>query len=106
MSRCAFICFLLLVVCLLEICAQEKAKSFSGQFEETPFVEFAAAVEAQTGTKFYYRASWVDDLPVTLSGQNHSLLNVLDFIFEGTALTYYLDEWNHLFLTESATLLA
>lgn len=106
MSRYAFIYFLVFLACQHEISAQEKVITFSGHFEETPFVEFAAAVETQTGIIFYYRASWVQDLPVNLSGQDLSLIHVLDSIFEGTALTYYLDEWNHLFLTDSATLLA
>ena len=106
MRRSVSISLLMLLAFLQEMSGQEATITFNGRFEKTPFVEFAAAVEAQTGTKFYYRATWVDDLRVSLSGQNLSLLSVLDSIFVGTTLTYYLDEWNHLFLTDSATLLA
>ncbi len=91
---------------LQEISAQEKAKTFSGHFEETPFVEFAAAVEAQTGISFYYRASWVQDLRVSLSGQDLSLMYVLDSILGRAGMTFYLDEWNHLFLADGVRLIA
>ncbi|RLD65967.1 MAG: hypothetical protein DRI98_14095, partial [Bacteroidetes bacterium] len=91
---------------LQEMSGQEAALTISGHFEETPFVEFAAAVEEQTGTTLYYRASWVRDLRVSLSGRDLSLATVLDSILGPAGLHYYLDDWNHLFLTDSVTLLA
>ena len=105
MRRSTFMTLLILLAFLQGLSGQEAALTFSGQFEETPFVEFAEAIEAQTGTTFYYRASWVRDLHVTLSGRDLSLLSVLDSILGSAGLNYYLDDWNHLFLTNSAMLI-
>ena len=106
MIRSALIGLLVLSTFLLGLSGQEAAPTFSGHFEVAPFAEFAAAVEAQTGTTFYYRASWVRDLRVSLSGRDLSLLAVLDSILGPAGLNYYLDDWNHLFLSDSATLIA
>ena len=106
MRKSTLIGLLFLLTFLQEMAGQEATPIFSGHFDETPFVEFAAAVEAQTGTIFYYRASWISDLRVSLSGRNLSLATVLDSILGEAGLHYYLDDWNHLFLTDSVTLLA
>ena len=105
MTRSVLISLLILLAFLQEMSGQEATINFSGHFEETPFVEFARVVEAQTGTTFYYRASWVSDIYVSLSGRDVSLLSLMDSILRPTGLNYYLDEWNHLFLTDSVTLL-
>ena len=105
MRRSALISLLVLLTSLQGLSGQEAALTFSGHFEETPFVEFAAEVEAQTGTTFYYRACWVRDIYVTLSGRDVSLLSVMDSILRPAELNYYLDEWNHLFLTDSTILI-
>jgi len=105
MRRKALISLLVLLCSLHKLSGQTEELTFSGHFEKTPFVEFAAAMEAQTGTIFYYRASWVKDLSVSLSGQELSLLTVLDSILGLAGLHYYLDEWNHLFLTDNITLI-
>ncbi len=106
MRQRVFISLIVLLAFFPGIKGQNTAITFSDHFEETPFVEFASAIEAQTGINFYYRASWVQDIRVSLSGQNLSLLNVLDSILVGTGLTYYLDDWHHLFLSDSLTLIA
>ncbi len=106
MIRSALIGLLVLSSFLQGLSGQEAGPTFSGHFEEASFAEFAAAVEAQTGTTFYYRVSWVLDLHVSLSGRDLSLLAVLDSILGPAGLNYYLDDWNHLFLSDSATLIA
>ena len=106
MIRSALISLLVLVSFLQGLSGQEGVITFSGHFEEASFAEFAASVEAQIGTTFYYRASWVRDLRVSLSGRDLSLLAVLDSILEPTELNYYLDDWNHLFLSDSTMLIA
>lgn len=106
MSRFAFICILLLGAWLHEMRAQDKALTFSGHFDDSSFSEFAAAVKAQTGTTIYFRASWVADLRINLSGDELSLVQVLDSILGAAGLTYYLDDWMHLFLSDGAMPLA
>lgn len=98
------------LICLLglfqELASQENTIKFSCHLEEVPFSEFATAVKARTGIIFYYRASWVKDLRVTLSGTGIPLLSTLDSILQPLGLYYFLDEWNHLFLTDSTRLLS
>lgn len=105
MRRSACMTMLFLLAFLQEMSAQEVVLNFSGHFEDTPFMEFAATIEAQTGTIFYYRASWVRDIHVTLSGRDLDLLSVLDSILGPTGLNYYQDDWNHLFLSDSTILI-
>jgi len=105
MRRRAIISLIVLLAFFPGIKGQITGISFSGHFEETPFAEFASAIEAQTGIKFYYRALWVQDIQVSVSGKDLSLFKVMDSILGPLGLNYYLDEWNHLFLTESAELI-
>lgn len=96
----AFISMIVFLSFFPGIKGQNSAIIFGGNFEETPFVEFASEVEAQTGIRFYYRASWVQDILVSVSGKDLSLVEVLDSILGQVGMNYFMDEWNHLFLTE------
>jgi hypothetical protein len=84
---------------------QVEPPRFSGHFVNIPFSGFAEEVEIQTGIRFYYKASWVGDLEVTISGTAIPLLPVLDSLLRPQGLEYFLDPWNHLFLTDSISLL-
>jgi len=105
MRQRVFICLIVLLAFSPGLKGQNTAIPFSGHFEETPFVEFAKEVEAQTGISFYFRASWVKDLNVNISGQKLYLLPVLDSILGPIGLDYYLDDWSHLFLTDGTILI-
>jgi len=85
--------------------SQENTLFFNGNLEEATFSEFAETIKMQTGVTFYYRNSWVQDIRVTLSGSGLSLISKLDSILEPVGLYYFLDEWNHLFLTDTSRLL-
>jgi len=105
MRQRVFISLIILLAFFPGIDGQNTAITFSGHFEETPFVEFASAVEAQTGINFYYRASWIQDIQVSVSGEDLSLVNVLDSLLGQHGLNYFMDEWNHLFLTDGKQLM-
>jgi hypothetical protein len=96
------LCLLALVPDLL---AQTKDFTINGPFDEIPFVEFAEAVEDQTGIQFFYLETWISDLRVTVPGTEILLLPTLDAILKPTGLEYYLDPWMHLFLTDSVSLI-
>lgn len=101
---------LIAVFCMLvsfqHLRSQEPAISFNGQFEELPFAEFAEIIKEQTGLNFYFRESWVKDIRISLSATERPLLPTLDSILQPLGLNYFLDEWNHLFLTDTGRLLS
>lgn len=96
----------LVLAALQEATAQEQSITFSGRFEEAGFKEFTDAVEGQTDITFYYRDSWVKEIYVTLEGSGLSLLPILDSILNPVGMNYFLDEWNHLFITDGTTLIS
>ncbi|TFH22904.1 MAG: TonB-dependent receptor, partial [Bacteroidia bacterium] len=85
---------------------QEQVLTFSGRFEEAGFKEFSEAVEKQTGIHFFFKEFWVRNIRVSLTASDLPLLPVLDSILLPAGLNYFLDEWMHLFLTDSLTLIA
>jgi hypothetical protein len=100
--------FYLLIVLVLSrgVSGQEQTLTFSGHFEDAGFKEFAEAVERQTGITFFYREVWVHDIRISLSGSGIPVQAFLDSILQPAGLTYFLDEWDHLFLTDGTTLIA
>ena len=105
MKKYSSICLLVLLISLPRISAQNSDPTFRGPEEETSFMEFAKEVETQTGISFYYRAVWVEDLNVSTSGKELFLLPFLDSLLGPLGLDYFLDEWNHLFLTDGTSLI-
>lgn len=86
--------------------AQDEAITFSAQMEDVSFAEFTAAVEEQTGLTFYFKESWVEQIKVRLSGSALPLISTLESILHPAGLNFFLDEWDHLFLTDSVPLLS
>jgi hypothetical protein len=86
--------------------SQDTVLRFSGHFDELPFTEFAETIKQQTGVNFYYREAWVQNIRLSISGSDLPLLSILDSIFKAGELQYFLDEWNHLFLTDTLSLLS
>jgi CarboxypepD_reg-like domain/TonB-dependent Receptor Plug Domain len=103
-GRHLFVLFFMLVPFkILE--GQEPVISFSGQFEDLPFTDFAEVVMEQSGLSFYYRESWVTDLRISLSASEEPLLPALDSILQSAGLNYFLDEYKHVFLLDTGRLL-
>lgn len=101
------IIYLVCMLCMFQyLKGQERDVRFSGHFEDVAFAEFAATIETQTGLSFYFKESWVQHIRVTLSGKDLPLYPKLDSILQPEGIYYFLDEWNHLFLTDSISLLS
>ncbi|KPK87803.1 MAG: hypothetical protein AMS27_01355 [Bacteroides sp. SM23_62_1] len=83
---------------------QDRQVTFSGEFRDAPFTEFVKEVEQQTGVIFYFREEWVRDIRVTVSGSNLSLQNTLQRVLLPEGLNYFIDEWNHIYLTNQLSL--
>lgn len=100
------LCFLSVSPLFQKLEAQEHALPISGNYQELSFDDFAVLVQDQCGINLYYRESWVEELKVSVMGSGLPLLPILDSILHPMGLNYFLDEWNHLFLTDTAILLA
>lgn len=86
--------------------AKQEAITFSADMEDVGFAEFAARVGQQTGLTFYYKESWVKHIRVSLSGRDLPLIPILDSLLRPGDLHFFLDEWDHLFITDSIVLLS
>jgi hypothetical protein len=106
MSRSCLIYLLCLLVFITDLNAQTSDITISGPFDNTPFIDFAEAVEAQTELRFFFLESWVGDLRVTLPASEFSLLPTLDSLLSPRGLNFFLDPWMHLFLTDSTALIS
>ena len=98
--------FLFLGFFLQGVFGQEQTLNFSGRFEDAGFKEFSELVGKQTGVSFFYKESWVRDIRITLLASDLPLLPVLDSILEPNGLSYFLDEWMHLFVLDSSAFIA
>ena len=65
----------------LSIYSQQSDITVSGEFVNTPFVNFIKEIEKTTDIKFYYNEKWVEDVNVTFSGINLKLDSVLNNLF-------------------------
>ena len=105
MSRIQSFCLICMLVLPVKLPGQDAPLVFSGEFENASFADFAAVLEEQTGVSIYYRESWVRDIRVSLSGSGLPLLPTLDAILGPRGIRFFLDDWDHLFLTDSISLL-
>jgi len=99
-------CIVFLLTAFQLVSGQKFSPTISGQFEEASFGEFVSEVEKQTGLKVSYRESWVQDIRVNLTGTKLPLLSVMDSMLQFHELGCFLDEYGHLFLTDSMGLIA
>jgi len=103
-TRLTYLVFLLSF--LQGLYGQEQRLSFSGHLQEASFKDFTELVEEQTGIRFFYKESWVSNIRVSLAASDLPLEPVLDSLLLPAGLNYFIDEWMHLFLTDSSALIA
>ena len=85
---------------------QNKPIIFSGDFIDVSFVDFAKEVKQQTGVPFYFREAWVKGIRVTVSGSNISLQRTLERVLLPKGISYFIDEWDNVFLTDQMPLIS
>ena len=90
---------------LPDLGAQDRDLRISGEFEDLPFPQFAEEIREQTGVTVYFLEEWVSGLTVDLSGSEIPMVPFLDSILQPEGLHLYLDEWDHLFLSDSIRLI-
>jgi hypothetical protein len=91
--------------CVAQAQAQQTGQTLiSGNFKEATFEEFAREVEAQTDYHFYFDATALDSLSVTLQVKEQPLPSVLGQIFKNTDFQFAIDAEHHVFVTKGRQL--
>lgn len=88
------------------LAGQDGSIVFSGDFKDVPFTQFAREITQQTGASFYFRESWVQGITVTVSGSGILLEELLDRVLLSRGLNYFIDRWDHVFLTGQTRLVS
>ena len=72
----------------------------SGDFDSTSFSSFVAHIERVTSYHFYYDASEIDSLKVSLHFREQTLDSVLALLFQNSAFQFAIDSVNEVFVTK------
>lgn len=80
--------------------AQQEIK-ITWDYRNSTFIEFVTKSESLLGLKFYYKDEWVSDLKITNYHGISYLSELLDSLFRGTSLYYYIDEDQNVAITKN-----
>ena len=97
--------FLILIILLFSygsLTAQDE-KMITFRCENLSFREFAARTESILPVRFFFRDEWISDIRVTVSGEDIRLPDLLDDLFRGASLYYYIDEKWNIYVTRDFT---
>ena len=92
--------FYLILSISLNLSAQEKYR-ISTNYKGVPFNEFVSAVESALPVKFFYLDEWVKDMKLGDYQDCTSLACVMDNLFRGTSLYYYIDNFGNVVITNN-----
>jgi len=99
-----YILSLVLVLVVIQTTAQDNDVIFTARFQDVPFSEFAATLEQQAGVRFYYLNHWIQDMKISVSGDQVSLQNTLQEAFIPSGLLFYISEDRQVFITGEQSL--
>ncbi|MFN8348977.1 MAG: carboxypeptidase-like regulatory domain-containing protein, partial [Spirosomataceae bacterium] len=106
MKKSAFFLFSLLMFFCSVLQAQTKPeKRMTATFNDSSFEQFVKEAEAQTGCFFYYDASLLDSLKITLEVKDQALLGVLVQVFKDTEFKFAIDDNGRVFVTSDQALI-
>lgn len=97
--------FLILIILLFRagsLTAQDD-KIITFSCDNLSFGEFAARTESVLPVRFFFRDEWVSDLKVSVAEEDISLTDLLDILFNGSPLYYYIDEKWNIYITRNFT---
>jgi len=93
--------FLILILSLsLNVGAQEKYP-INSNYKGLSFTDFVTKVESILPVRFYYLDEWVKDLNLAYYPDCNSLPCLMDNIFKGTTLYYYIDNFGNVVITSN-----
>jgi hypothetical protein len=93
---------ILLLSLSLSLAAQEKY-GISTNYKDLSFVDFVTKVESILPVKFYFLDDWVKDMKLGDYHECTTLSCVLDNLFKGTTVYYYIDDFGNVVLTKNYT---
>ncbi|AEI48332.1 TonB-dependent receptor [Runella slithyformis] len=97
---------LLLLLSFSTLFAQTKnEKRLTLQLNDARFAQFVKEAEAQTGHYFYYDASPLDSLKITLQATDQTLVSVLLQVFKGTEFKFSIDDRQRVFVTSGQAII-
>jgi len=96
------IAWLFLLIQWSPLRAQDQDILFNGNFRDVTFEEFVVELETQTGISFYFMEEWTRGIRVTVSGDDISLRRTLDRVLLPASLTYYMNEYNQIYLSDKS----
>ncbi len=79
---------------------QDNKFIINARYDNTPFPVFVKDIETQAPVTFMYHPQIVDSFFVTGNFNNVALKSVLSRIFEGTQVYFFIDQFNHVILTQ------
>ena len=92
MTKRNYILTLVFFLVALQTVAQEHDVNFSGDLRDLPFSEFVNIVEQQTDAHFFYLEDWIEEIKISISGEEISLQRTLSTLLPQAGLHYYIDE--------------
>ena len=95
--RLLILSFLFSLYC--SVGAQEIHK-IPANYQGLSFSEFETAAESIQKIKFFYKEEWVKDLKLGDYPGTKTLTDILDNLFKGTSLYYYIDRFGNIVLTK------
>lgn len=88
---------LLLFPCFIR--AQDK-QMIPANYQGLSFSDFVSAAESIQKIKFFYKEEWVKDLKLGDYPGSKTLSDILDNLFRGSSLYYYIDRFGNIVLTK------
>jgi len=104
MSRYFLIGFLALYA--YEVFPNDPDLVFSGDFRQTPFLQFAEQLEQENRVRFFFKPEWVEDIRISATGDSLLLSEVLEESFLGTTLRFLITEHLQIFITQDIPLIS
>jgi hypothetical protein len=92
------ISFLILLTCGLA--AQEKTV-LTWSYGDLSFKEFAAKLQTQNKIRIYYKDEWISEIRTGPSRGDIMLTDLLDELFQGKSLYYFIDSYGNLVVTKN-----
>jgi hypothetical protein len=83
---------------------EPKNDLISGSFSQASFEQFAKKIEEQTLYQFYFDATQLDSIYITIAVTDAHLPAVLDQVFRNTDLHFAIDRENNIFITKGFTI--
>jgi hypothetical protein len=93
---------ILLLSFSINLGAQEKYR-ISTNYKDNSFIDFVTGVESILPVKFYYKDDWVKDLKLGDYPDCTTLSCIMDNVFKGTTLYYYIDDFGNVVITKNYT---